>query len=158
MAQSASRRYVCARQREAGLRVIKRRWLPGCRVVANIASLREIAGYVVRVFSAIEVGEMARNAAGDCDVVVVVDVATGARGGYVEARQRPTGRRVIKLAVGPEHGVMALFARGREARVRYRRRRAVKGRLVARHAGRDRDVVVVIDVAGRARRRDVRTG
>ena len=77
--QSTSRRYVRASQREAGLRVIKGRWLPGCRVVADIASLRKIAAHVVRIFSAIEVVDMARNAARDSNVVVIVDMAAGAR-------------------------------------------------------------------------------
>ena len=74
----------------------------------------------------------------------------------MEARQGPARRRVIKLAIRPQHCVVALLARGREARVRYRCGCVVKVLLVARDAGRDRDVVVVVDVARTAGRRDVR--
>ena len=50
---------------------------------------------------------------------------------------------------------MAVLARGRETRVIHRRLGRVVVRLVARNAGRDRDVVVVVDVAVRAHARRI---
>ena len=70
-------RYVCSRERETGLRMIKRRRLPCTRVVANFAGLRETARHVVRIFRTLEIGQMAGNARRHRDVVVVVLVAVG---------------------------------------------------------------------------------
>jgi hypothetical protein len=48
-------------------------------------------------------------------VVVVVDVAlTALRAGQVESGQRPAGGRVVELAVGPQHRIVAVLARSRE--------------------------------------------
>jgi len=94
---------------------------------------------------------MARVAQHAVQRVVVVDVAIAAqpRRHGVGTRQLKSGRRVIEFAVGPEHGVVAGLARGRERRrnVVNRRDRAVVVVLVARNASRGRDVVVVVDVA-----------
>lgn len=83
-------------------------------------------------------------------VVVVIDVAIGALAWrhQVRVRQCESGGGVIELAIRPDHGVMAGFASGREARgdVRDRGFRIVVIRLVARHARRVRDVVVVVDM------------
>ena len=80
-------------------------------------------------------------------VVVVVDVAVGARarGNSVDARQREASLRVIELSIRPLHGVMALFAGGREAGVRHRDFRIVVVGLVARNASGIGNVVVVDD-------------
>ena len=72
------------------------------------------------------------------------------------AYQRPACGRVIELAICPHDGIVAIFAGRREAGVRDRRRRRVVGGLVAGDAGRDRDVVVVVDVAQGTGRRQVR--
>src|SRR5450631_4493517 len=90
-----------------------------------------------------------RDARGDGDVVVVVDMAIGAspRRNHMGIGQRPSGLRVIELAIRPEGRVMALFAGRREAGVRHRSLRVVVISLVARDAGRDGNVVVVVDVA-----------
>ena len=138
--------------------MVKRGWLPSAGTVADFAGLGEAAAYVVGILGAVEIFQVARNAGCDRNVVVVVDVATRARGRDVEARERPTGRRVVKLAIRPKHGVMALFASGREARVSHRSGCVVKVFLVARNARRNRNVVVVVDVAAGARGRNVRAG
>ena len=65
----------------------------------------------------------------------------------VHAGEREPGRRMIKLAVSPLHGVVALFAGGRESRVQHRRGRVVVIGLMARHARGHRNVVVVVNVA-----------
>ena len=68
----------------------------------------------------------------------------------VRTSQVKAGLRVIELAIGPLDGVMALLTSSRETRVRHGSRGVVEIVLVARNAGRDRDVVVVVDVAVRA--------
>ena len=68
----------------------------------------------------------------------------------MRTRQRPTGLRVIELAIRPLHGVMALLAGGRKAGMRHRTLRVVVVGLVARDACGVGDVVVVVDVAIRA--------
>ena len=65
----------------------------------------------------------------------------------MRARQREARRRVIELRTHPRYRVVTLFARRREARMRHRRCRVREVGLVAGNAGRDRDVVVVVDVA-----------
>lgn len=50
-------------------------------------------------------------------VVILVDMASGAGKGGVEARQREARRRVIELSVGPCHRVVAAFARSGEAQL-----------------------------------------
>jgi len=126
--------------------------------VANLTGLRKIARYVIGIFGTLEVRQMARHARGDRDVVIVVDVAAGTRRGRVEACQRKACGRVIKLGVSPEHGIVALFAGGGETNVIHRCRRAVEVLLVTRHAGCNRNVVVVVDMARGAGRRQVRSG
>jgi len=74
----------------------------------------------------------------------------------VRTRQRPTRRCVVKLAIRPQHRVMALLARGREPRMGHGRRRVVVIRLVARNARSYRNVVVVVGMAVGARRGQVR--
>ena len=91
--------------------------------------------------------------------VVVADVARSARGGYVRARQCPTGAAVIELAVGPEERVVTgRTLRGREARSDVIRNIAAQ-RLRALPSGdvaavtvrvRRREGVVVVGVAVRA--------
>ena len=135
--------------------MIKGCWLPGRGAVADFASLRVAACHVIRILRARVIVQVAGNACCHRDVVVVVDVAERAWRRRVRACQRETRRRVIKLGVRPEGSVVTLFARGREAAMIHRRFRRVVVRLVARDAGRDRDVVVIVDVAGCARSRRV---
>ena len=63
---------------------------------------------------------------------------------------------MVKLAIRPQHRIVTLFASRREARVRHRRRRIVVVRLVTGNARRNRNVVVIVDMARGARRLPVR--
>lgn len=54
---------------------------------------------------------------------------------------------MIKLAIGPLHGVVALFASGGKASMRYGCCCIVEVGLMAADAGRIGDVVVIVDVA-----------
>ena len=135
-------------QREAGLRVIELAIRPLDGVVALFASRRE-ARMRHRAVGVLVVGLVARNASGDRDVVVVVDVTVGAsaRRNRMRSRQRPASLRVIEFAIRPLDGVVALLAGCRESRMWHRTVRILEIVLVARNASRDRDVVVVVDVA-----------
>jgi hypothetical protein len=155
------RHHMRARQREWGVVVIEGRIRPGRRVMAHLASRRE-ARVRHRTVCSGEIFLVARNAQRAVQVVVVVDVAVRARarGNSVTARQRETSLRVIELSIRPLHGVMTLFAGGREAGVRHRTLRIVVVGLVARNASGIGNVVVVDTVAVRARpwRHGVRSG
>jgi len=153
---------VRARQRETRAVVVERRVQPGTRVVTLLAGLREIRRHMIRVGRALEILQVARDTSRAVEVVVVVDVAVDARTrrNRVHARQRKSGRRVIELAGGPGDCVMALLASCWESGVRHRRRCVRVIVLVATHASRAGDVVVIVDVAVRAlaRRHHVRSG
>ena len=149
-------------QREPGAVVIEGRIQPGRGAVARLASLREVPRDVIRVRCALEVGHMAGNTGRAIQGVVVIHVAvdTLSRRHRVQTGQRETGGRVVKFAVGPQHGVMALLARCGEPRVRYRGGRCIEVGLVAADARRVGDGVVVVNVAVRtlARRHHVCSG
>jgi len=142
------------RQREPCSRVIELCIRPRCRIVALLARRGE-AHVRHRRGRAVEICLMARNASRHRNVVVVVLVAirAGPRRHHVQACQRKARRRVIELRIRPRRCVVALFARRGEARMRHRGCRVVEIRLVARNTGRHRDVVIVVDVAVRARPR-----
>ena len=80
------------------------------------------------------------------------------RAGQVESGQRPTRGGVVELAVSPEHRVMALLTGSRESKldVVHRRGRIVVIGLMTADARCVRDVVIVVDVAHRARHCRVR--
>jgi len=101
VARSTWRRHVRPRKREPRLRVVKRRWLPRRRAVANFASLRIATRHVVRILRAFVIRQVARNASRHRDVVVIVHVTVHARRSRVRPRQRESCRRVIKLPVRP---------------------------------------------------------
>ena len=136
------------RQRETCSRVIELRIRPRRCAVALFARCGE-ACMRHRRCCVVEVRLVAGNAGRHRDVVVVVDVTVRARPRRdgMQPRQRKSRRRVIELRIRPQHGVVALFARSGEARMRHWRRRVVEIGLVARNAGRHRDVVVVVLVA-----------
>ena len=117
MAEFAGRRESCGRVRRAG----------GARVVLLVARITERA----------------------IESVVVVNVAVGARArrDSMRTRQRKAGGGVVELAVGPQHGVVALLTCGREPGMRNRRGGAIVVSLVTADARRAGDVVVVVDVA-----------
>ena len=104
---------------EAGGAVIKRGIQPGASAVALVASLREIRADVVGISRSLVVLQVTRNAGVGGQIVIVVDVAIGAsaRRDCVQARQDKAGRGVIKLGVGPLHGIVALLAGRREPRM-----------------------------------------
>ena len=105
---------------------------------------------------------MARITQGAVQRIIVVDVTVGALPwrDRVRARQLESSRRVIEGGVGPENGVMAGFARRREScgNMVHRRSRGVVVGLVAGHAGRAGEVVIVVDmtVSALPRRRGMR--
>ena len=122
---------------------------PGRSAVARVTGLREIACNVIRIGRALKVLQVATDARGGVQAVVVIDMAVGAqsRRHGMHASQREAGGGVIELAICPGNGVVAIGACGREARVRYRRDCLRVVILVATDAGRVGDVVVVVDMA-----------
>src|SRR5450631_101352 len=145
---SPRRNHMRTRQRPSSLRVIELAIRPEGRVMALFAGGRE-AGMRHRSLRVVVVGLVARDAGRDGDVVVVVDMAIGAspRRNHMGIGQRPSGLRVIELAIRPEGRVMALFAGRRKAGMRHRSLRVVVISLVTRDARGDGDVVVVVDMA-----------
>ena len=110
---------------------------------------------MIRIRRALEVFQMAADASGirAGQVVVVVDVALGARDGCVGAGQWEAGGRVIEIRVRPRNRVMALLAGLREAGTDVIRiRRSLEILQVTVDAGRIRaaEVVVIVDVTLRA--------
>ena len=132
--------------------------------MTGVAGLREVRCHVVRIRSAVEVREVAGHAGGAGQAVVIADVAVGAqpRRDRVQTGQSEARGRVVEHAIGPQHHVVAVLARGRESRrqVRHRGGRIVVIGLVAGDAGRVRNRVIVADVAigANARRHRVRAG
>ena len=132
-------------------------------VMTEFASLRESSRHVVhRRQRSLIVLEVAGDAGCAGQVVVIVSVAVRAqpwRHG-VRVREHKSCRRVIKLTVSPQHGVVTLFAGLREVcgNMIHRRQRGLIVLQVARHARRAGQVVVIVDVAVRAqpRRHSVR--
>ena len=122
---------------------------PCGRVMAQLARGREAGRGVGWIRSGGVILLMARVAQRAGEVVVIVDVAIRAlaRRYRVHPRQREAGRSVVKLAVGPEHRVMAVFAGSWESGVRNGRGGARVVFLVARVAQRAGQVVVIVDVA-----------
>ena len=93
---------------------------------------------------------MARHAGGAGQVVIVVDVAIGAlpRGDRVCASQNESGAVVVKRRIEPgRRAVAGIASLGEVCRDVVRVRRALIILQVARHAGRARQVVIVVDVA-----------
>ena len=130
--------------------------------MAHLAGLCESASHVTWIGGVLVIGQVAGNATRIRQVVVVVDVAVGAlpRRHRVQASQRESCRLVVKLSVGPLHGIVALLAGRGEATVRYRCGGVIVVRLMAADAGRAGDVVVIVDMAIAAlpRRNTVRPG
>ncbi len=146
--------HVRSRQRKWRVVVIERRIRPGRCVMAHLAGRREARVRHGTSRSA-EIFLMARNAERTVQVVVVVDMAVDAcpwRHGVV-AGQWEAGLRMIEFGVRPLHGVVTLFAGGREAGVRDRTFRIVEIVLVAADARCRQRGVVVVDVTVGARPR-----
>ncbi len=125
-------------------------WDPGGGVVARVAGGRPPCGCMHWVIGRVPVRHMARRAQSvrRGQAVVVVDVALTARNAGVETCQRPAGGCVIKGAIHPVDRVVAHLAARRESGGSVRRIicHVVVG-LVARDAGRVRQLVVVVHMA-----------
>ena len=148
-------------EREACRRVIKGGARPRRCVVALFAGLWEARTYVIRIGSALEIGQVAADARGRRQVVVIVDVALGTLQRGVCAGQREARVVVVERCLRPRSRVVALLAGLGEARRHVIRiRRALKILQVAVHAVRisTGQGVVVVDVALRALECSVRAG
>jgi hypothetical protein len=141
---------VLSREREAGLRVVEVRRRPSACRVTCLACLRKVLLDVIGVRRAGVVGQVARYASRDRNVVIVVLVAIGAlpRRHGVQAGERECGLRVVEVCRRPAAGSVAGLAGLREAQLDVIGigRAGVVGQ-VARYASRDRNVVVVVLVA-----------
>ena len=102
-------------QGETCVVVVEARRAPGRRTMAHVALLRESGRDVVRIVRALEVSQMAADAARVCDVVVRVHVTLAALQSGVSARQRPTSRCVVERCCVPVRRRMANFALLRKA-------------------------------------------
>lgn len=144
---------MCSCQRETGGGVIKRCRLPCRGIVAGLASLRESAGYVVRVGGVLEISQVTSHACGARQAVIVVDVAICAlaRRNSMRSCQRKARRAVVECRIGPSARGVALSTSLRETGGHMVRvRGALEVLEVTRNAGCIRQVVVVINVAIRA--------
>jgi len=151
-----------SREREIRKVVVKRCVCPVARIVALLASLREIRADVVRIRGALEILQVTGYACRAAQCVVIVDVAISAlaRRYCMGTGQREPRTGVVELAVCPLHRIVALLASCRKAVVRYRSGRAGKVLLVTPDAGSHAQVVVIVHVAvhALARRISVSTG
>ena len=88
-------------ERETGAGMVERRVHPVGRVVALLASLREIRGNVIRVCRSLEVFQVAAHAGCAVQVVIIVDVAisAGAWRHRVQPCERESSAAVIKRCV-----------------------------------------------------------
>ena len=140
--------HVGSRQWERCVVVIEARRDPGRRVVAHIALLWETCSDVVRAGRALEILQVAAHTCRARQMVVVVDVAGGARRTRMRSCQRETGSGVIERRRLPCACAMANLASLRES---LRRMVGISGVLivlqVARHAGFDRQVEVPAGMA-----------
>jgi len=149
---ASARRYsMRACEREAGLVVVKVGVGPFDRVMADLAGLRKARLHVIRVIGVVEIGQMASDAGGVVQLVIVVDMAVRAlsRRRRVRSGQGPAGLRMIEFAVSPGHGVVAGFAGQGQAGldVIYGTNRVVVVLLMAGNAGRLVELVITTDMA-----------
>src|SRR5579863_6936053 len=107
---------MSAGKREIHHRVIERCRRPGRCAVALSAIGWEISGRVIGICGPLKILQMAADAGGAGEVVVVVGVAVGAlsRWNGVRAGQGKSGGIVIKSGVEPVVGAVAGVAGGRE--------------------------------------------
>ncbi len=84
--------------------------------MALLAGLRKVCRDVIRVRRALKILQMARDASGSCEIVVIVDVAIRAlsRRHHVAPGQWEADRRMIERRVEPRIRSMTLLASNRE--------------------------------------------
>ena len=139
--------------------MVERAGVPIRRRMADFALLWETGGDVVRIVGRLKILEMATDARGRAEVVVVVRMALRTQHASVRTSERESRLRVIKLCGLPGRGVVANLALLRETgRHVIRIRRSLKILKVARYACGRREVVVAIRVALRALHLCVCTG
>src|SRR6202023_186168 len=99
----ARRHGVAAGERELGFVVIELGRLPGAGRVACFTSLWEAALHMVRIVGVLEILQMARDARSLSQVVVIVDMAIGARTWRhgVSASEEESSECVIEPCVQP---------------------------------------------------------
>jgi len=101
VAQRASCGRVCAGQRERSGGMVERRVRPDRCVMAQIASLRESGGHVIRIRGAAKVRQVAGHASRAGQIVVSIHVAERTCRGRVCAGQREAGAVVVKGRTQP---------------------------------------------------------
>ena len=143
------RHQVRARQRECGVVVVEGGVCPDSGAVAQFARGREAGARVRRIGRPRIILLVARVAQGAVQGIVVAYVAVCAqpRRHHVRSSQREAGSRVVKLTIGPEYCVVAVFAGRREPCMGNGSRRGAVVLLVARVARCAIQRVVVVDMA-----------
>jgi len=158
-------RHVGANESEAGGAVIEGSRVPTCRGMASGTvgcSEGSTGGGMDRIVGLLPSSEMAARVAAirgsDGEVVIVVDVAGGARNVCVTLRQEETGSAVVEGRGGPTYRVVAIGAVGGGECGAGSGMRGIVGLLpggqvaagIAAVGWGDGEVVIVVDVAGRA--------
>ena len=143
------RHQVRARQRECGVVVVESRVCPNHRVMAQIALSREACRRVPRIGCSGVVLLVTRVAQSAVQGIVVAYMAVRAlpRRHGVRSGQREARSRVVKLTIGPEYCVVAVFAGSWEPRMGDGTRRGTVILLMARVARCAIQRVVVVDMA-----------
>ncbi len=113
---SPRRHSMRAGEREVDAVVVEGGRRPACGGMAGVAGLRKSACNVVGIRSSLEILEVARDAGGAVQIVVVVDmtIGAGARWHGVQSGEREPGAVVVELRVRPVAGGMTLLAGLRE--------------------------------------------
>ena len=133
--------------------MVERRVRPVAGAMALLAGLGETRGDVVGIRGPLEILQVAADARGGVERVVVVDVAIGTlpRRHCVQSRQWEPRRVVVEGRIRPSAGVVALVAGLREiGRDVIRVGRALEILQVAGHTRSATQCVVIVDVAIRA--------
>ena len=145
----ARRNGVRSREGEGCRVVVKSRISPYRCVMAEFALLRESGSGVRRIIRAVVILQMASDAGGGVQAVIVVDVAVAAlaRRYGVRAGESEAGGGVIEGGVRPLNGVVTAIASGRESGVGDGRGRVIKIGLMTANTGSAGEIVIVVDVA-----------